>query len=304
MSTEPTVRLPVTAEGTSNAAFEPLDWTLVAFAVTVWGASFLLIAEGLEAMAPGVVAWLRIAFGLLALSLVPTARRTPIARQDLGRVALLGLVWFAIPMTMFPVAEQWVSSSVAGMLNGSLPLFAAIISASLLRRPPGTNQVAGLLVGFLGVVLVSIPSIGGGSRTALGVALVIVAMLSYGVATNVVVPLSQRYGSIAVIWRALMFGLVLTTPYALIGLPHSSIALRPLGAVFVLGAVGTGAAFVVAGTLMSRVGATRGTVIAYIIPVVALVLGVVIRNDHVATVAIVGLGLVLVGAWLTSRSGR
>lgn len=297
-------RLPATAEGTSAAPFEPLDWGLVALAAIIWGASFLLIAEGLETMEPGVVAWLRIAFGFSALALVPAARRSRIDRADLPRVVLVGTVWLAIPMTLFPVAEQWVSSSVAGMLNGSLPLFSAAISAFFLRRAPGRNQLIGIGVGFLGVVAISLPSMDGGSKTALGAGLVIVAMVSYGFAGNLLVPLQQRYGSIAVIWRAQLVGLVLTTPYALTGVGSSSLAWKPLGSVFILGALGTGVAFVAAGTLMGRVGAARGAIVAYLIPVVALILGVLLRDEHVEAIAIAGLGLVLVGAYLTSRAGR
>lgn len=297
-------RLPATAEGSHAAAFTPLDWGLLAVAASVWGASFLLIAEGLESFEPGVVAFGRLALGISALLLVRKARTTRIERGDWPRVVLLGAVWFAVPQTMFPIAEQWVSSAVAGMLNGALPLFAAVVSASLLRRPPGRNQLEGLAVGFAGVVLISLPSLQGGSRTALGAGLVVVALISYAFAGNLVVPLQQRYGAIGVIVRAQAVGLAMTLPYALVGLPESSWAWKPFAAIVVLGAVGTGVAFVAAGTLMGRVGATRGSIIAYLIPVVALVLGVLLRDEHVEAIAVVGLGLVLVGAWRTSRAGR
>jgi drug/metabolite transporter (DMT)-like permease len=297
-------RLPVTAEGRSSAAFDPVDWMLIAVASTVWGASFLLIAEGLESLEPGVAAFGRLAFGFLALSLVPKARRTPIAPADRGRIVVLGLVWLAVPMVLFPVAEQWVSSAIAGMLNGAVPLMAALVASVLLRRAPGRNQLAGLAVGFVGVVAISLPSMQAGSRTALGAALILLAIVSYGFAGNFVVPLQQRYGSLPIIWRAQMFGLLFTAPYALIGLPDSSLAWKPVGAVFVLGALGTGVAFVAAGTLFGRVGATRGSVIGYLIPLVALVLGVAFRNEHVEAIAVAGMVLVLGGAWLTSRAGR
>ena len=297
-------RLPVTAEGRSAAAFEPFDWMLVAIASAVWGASFLLIAEGLESLEPGVVAFGRLAFGFLALSLVPRARRTKIDPVDRPRLVMLGFVWLAVPMMLFPIAEQWLSSAVAGMLNGAVPLVAAVIASLFLRRAPGRNQIAGLVVGFLGVVAISLPSRQAGSRTALGAALELLAVLSYGFAGNVIVPLQQRYGSMPVIWRAQLAGLVFTAPYALIGAPESSLEWRSVGAVVVLGALGTGLAFVAAGTLFGRVGATRGSVIGYLIPVVALVLGVVVRDEHVAALAVGGLVLVLGGAWLTSRAGR
>jgi drug/metabolite transporter (DMT)-like permease len=299
----PAARLPVTAEGRSSAPFEPLDWALIAVASAVWGSSFLLIAEGLETLEPGVVAFGRLAFGFLALSLVPKARRTRIDPVDRPRIVVLALVWLAVPMVLFPIAEQWVSSAVAGMLNGAVPLVAALIASVLLRRAPGRNQVAGLIVGFLGVVAISLPSMQGGSRTALGASLVLLAVVSYGFAGNFMVPMQQRYGSLAIIWRAQMFALVFTAPYAAVGVPDSSLAWKPVAAVVVLGVLGTGLAFVAAGTLFGRVGATRGSVIGYLIPVVALGLGVVFRDEHVAALAVGGLVLVLGGALLTSRSG-
>jgi drug/metabolite transporter (DMT)-like permease len=294
----------VTSEGTSDRSFTPGDWALLAVPAVIWGASFLLIAEGLESFGPGTITWLRVIFGFLALAAFPTSRSVAIDREDVPRIALLGAVWMAIPMSMFPIAEQWISSSVTGMLNGALPLFAAGITCILLRRLPGPNQMAGLAVGFIGVVAISLPSLQGGSRTAIGTSLVMVAMASYGIAGNLVVPLQQRYGSIPVIWRAQAVAIVLTTPYGVVGLWDSHFEWKPFLAILALGAVGTGVAFVLAGTLFGRVGATRGAVIAYLIPVVALILGVVFRDETVELLSIAGLALVIVGAVLTSRPGR
>lgn len=300
----PRGRLVGTAEGTSALPFTPGDWGLLAVPTLVWGSSFLLIAEGLESYEPGTITWLRVILGFVALSVVPAARRTRIDRADWPRVALLGVLWMALPMTMFPLAEQWISSSVVGMLHGSMPLFSASVAAILLARLPARFQLIGLAVGFVGVVAISLPSLQGGSRTALGASLVVVAMVSYGIATNLVVPLQQRYGSVAVIWRSQMVAIALTTPFGLVGVSGSSAELVPTVSIVALGAVGTGFAFIAASTLMGRVGATRGSVLAYLIPVVALVLGVAIRNETVDPVAVVGLVLVLAGAWLVSRAGR
>ena len=209
-------------------------------------------------MEPGVVAFGRLAFGFLALTLVPKARRTKIDPVDRSRIVVLGFVWLAVPMMLFPIAEQWVSSAVAGMLNGAVPLVAALIASVLLRRAPGRNQLAGLAVGFVGVVAISLPSMQGGSKTALGASLVLVAIVSYGFAGNFVVPLQQRYGSLPVIWRAQMAGMVFTAPYALVGVPDSSLAWKPVLAVVVLGALGTGLAFVAAGHSSAESGRRVG----------------------------------------------
>ncbi|MEJ7721928.1 MAG: DMT family transporter [Ilumatobacteraceae bacterium] len=227
----------MTAEGTSSTAFTSADWATLTVTSLIWGASFLFIAEGLEAMEPGVVTALRVGFGCLALTFAPAAR-TPVDREDWPRLLLLGVVWFAIPMTMFPLAEQWISSSVTGMLNGALPIFSTMLAAVLLGRLPGRFQIAGLAIGFAGAVLISVPSLGGGSGSALGVALVIVAVIAYAVAGNLMVPLQQRYGSIPVIWRSMAVGLVVTLPYGLVGLPDSRFEWSPFAAVLVLGNAG------------------------------------------------------------------
>jgi drug/metabolite transporter (DMT)-like permease len=88
------------------------------------------------------------------------------------------------------------------------------------------------------------------------------------------------------------------------GLPSSQAEVAPLLAVFVLGVLGTGIAYLLMGTLVGRVGPTRASFITYIIPVVSLLLGVVFRDDHVAAVALVGVGLVVTGAILAGRQER
>lgn len=297
-------RVALSAEGLSDDPFTVADWTLLAFVSLIWGASFLFIAEGLETMGPGMVVFFRLLFGVAVISLLPAARRTRIHRVDLPRVALIGVVWFAIPQTLFPIAEQWVSSAVAGMLNGALPVFSATFAAVVLRRAPGRSQLRGLAVGAVGIVAIGLPSIEGGSRTIIGVALILGALVCYAVAANLVVPLQQRYGAEPVIWRAQLVALALSVPYAAVDVGDSTLSWTSFGSVFALGALGTGLAFVAASTFMGRVGVTRGSVIAYLIPVVALALGVWLRGEHVDWLQVVGLGLVLVAAWLLSRRGR
>ena len=94
------------------------DWALLVVPGVIWGASFLFIAEGLAAVAPNGVTFTRIAIGFLTLSLFPSARR-PVARADWAGTAALGVLWFAFPLSMFPFAEQHVSSALTGMLNGA-----------------------------------------------------------------------------------------------------------------------------------------------------------------------------------------
>jgi drug/metabolite transporter (DMT)-like permease len=102
----------------------------------MWGASFFLIDLGLDGLHPAPVAWLRLLFGAATLACFPKARRS-VPREEWPLIALLGLVWMGVPFLLFPIAQQWVASSLAGMINGAAPLFTAAIRAIWYRRTPG-----------------------------------------------------------------------------------------------------------------------------------------------------------------------
>ncbi len=280
--------------------FEPLDWGLLLGAATIWGGSFLFMAIGLDAFEPGVVTLLRVGFGALTLALVPAARR-PVPREDLPRIALLGLTWMAFPLTLFPIAQQWIDSSVAGMLNAAMPLLTALIAWGVFHIPTRPRRLFGVGVGMVGIALIGIPEATTAGTNALGVVLVVLAVASYGVAVNIAGPLQQQHGSLPVTARALAFATVLTVPFGAWGVPASSFAWDSLIACFVVGAGGTGVAFAMAATLTGRVGAVRTSIVTYVIPAISIFLGVVFRDETVTVLAIVGTCIVLLGAWLSSR---
>ena len=112
------------------------------------------------------------------------------------RVAFLGVIWAGLPLLLFPVAQQWIDSSVAGMLNGAVPLAGAAWAVVLLRRPLPRVHAVGLLIGFAGVLAISWPQLQGSRATMLGAGLVLLAVILYGLAVNLAVPLQQRHGAL------------------------------------------------------------------------------------------------------------
>ena len=295
--------LPATAHGTSVHAYTLEDWGILALIALIWGSSFLFMEIGLRSFAPGVVTLARIGLGTATLALLARAR-TPVDREDWGRIALLGTVWMAIPLTLFPIAQQWIDSSVAGMINGAMPIFAAAWSAYLLRRLPGWRQMLGIGIGFLGIVLVFLPELQASADTALGALVALFAVTFYGLATNLAVPLQQKYGAAPVVLRAQMVALLLVLPFGLWQLGESTWSWESALAMIPLGILGTGLAIVLMATLAGRVGAPRASIAIYFLPLVAVVLGVVVLGESVAPMALVGVALVLVGAWIASRRER
>jgi len=277
-----------------------MEWALLATVALIWGSSFVFMAIGLDAFRPGVVTLARVALGAFSLALIPKAR-VGVEREDRLRVLGLGIIWIGIPLTIFPIAQQWIDSSVAGMLNGAVPVTSAAWATLLLRRLPGWRQLVGIGVGFVGVIAISAPEVVDSSATALGAMLVIGAVVLYGLSTNLVVPLQQKYGSLPVLFNAQLAALVVVIPFGLIQIPGSEWAWSSALAMIPLGALGTGLAFVLMATLVGRVGGPRGSIAIYFVPVVAIVLGVIVRGDAVEPAAVAGTALVLLGAWIASR---
>jgi drug/metabolite transporter (DMT)-like permease len=292
-----------TTAGTHRGAFTLLDWGLFVGIGLIWGSSFLLIAIGLEAIEPGLITWLRVALGALVLWLVPSAR-SPLGQEDRPRILALSFLWVAVPFTLFPLAQQWISSGLTGLLNGSLPIFATTIGALMLTRLPGPARAIGLAAGFAGVTAIAAPSLAEGSNEALGVVLVLAAVGCYGVAINIAAPLTQRYGSLPVMARMLGLASIWTAPFGLVGLTGSSFAWDAFAAMVALGALGTGIAFVLMGRLVGRVGSSRASFATYLIPVVALLLGALFLDEAVEALSIAGIALVIGGAVLASRRDR
>jgi drug/metabolite transporter (DMT)-like permease len=294
---------PAPAAPSTGDAFTSSDWAIFSAIGLIWGASFLFIAIGLESLEPGVITSLRVVLGAATLAVLPGARLR-LLPEDRVRMATLSIIWVGIPFTLFPLAEQHINSAVAGLLNGAVPMFTALFGVLLFNRRTNGPQLVGLGVGLLGVVLISLPSLTEGSSQALGVGLVLLATLCYGLATNLAAPLQVRYGSRPVMTRMLALAVIWTLPFGIVSVPGSSIELAPLVAVLILGIVGTGLAYLLMGSLVSRVGPTRASFITYLIPGVSLVLGVVFKDDHVAALAVVGVALVIVGAMLAGRQER
>jgi len=267
----------------------------------IWGASFLFIAEGLQAIGPNGIAFVRILIGFVTLACFPGSWKS-VPASDWLAIVVVGTLWMALPLTLFPHAEQHVSSAITGMLNSTVPLFAAIVATLVARQLPPRGVLNGLLVGMLGAALMALPTIREGRSSATGALLILGAVASYGVALNVAGPLQQRNGALPVIWRAQAVALVLTAPLGIPDLARAHWSPLPLLSLIALGALGTGVAYVLLTVATGRVGATRASATNFLIAPVALLLGVTLRGEHVAALAVAGAAVAVTGAWLMQRA--
>ena len=242
-------------------------------------------------------------FGAAVLLFVPSARR-PLPRSTWPALLVVAVAGNTAPAVFFPLAQQRVESSVAGMLNSVGPILVLLLSIAMLRRAPERNQVAGLIVGLCGAVTIAAANLSGADAEPVGLLFVLCAVMGYSLSNNFLPPLAQKYGGAAVMARAMVLSSLLLAPWGAYGMTQSTFAWKSAIAVFILGVFGTGIARSLFATLNGRVGAPRSSLVGYLVPIVAIVLGVVVRDESVGAVELVGTALILGGAMLISRGSR
>jgi drug/metabolite transporter (DMT)-like permease len=286
----------------ASQRFGVVEWALTATVALVWGASFLFIRIGLQTFGSGMVPTMRIAFGMAAIACVPRSH-AKIDTADWPRVALLGLLWLALPFLLYSLAERTVSTAVTGIINGAVPLTTAAVGVVFQRRRPSARRALALVLGFAGVSLVALSASRGAHPTAdaRGILMLVAAITCYGLAMNVMPPLQRRYGAFPVLFRAQMVALVLSLPVAIASLPAAHFAWGALAAMIALGTLGTGLAYVALAVLIGRTDATRGTIGNFFTPIVASLLGATLLHEPLTLAMLAGAALVLAGAYVTSH---
>jgi drug/metabolite transporter (DMT)-like permease len=266
----------------------------------IFGSAFLWIALALRSIDPGTVAFGRVLLGVLALGTVGRARRL-IARMDLPRIVVASFFGMAAPALLFALAEERISSALTGMLISSAPIITAVVTAAATRARPTRRRVVGLMIGFIGIVMLTAPDLSGADAEPLGVTMALAGVVCYAIASMLYAPLQQTYGALPVTLWVLAIATVMLAPLGVIGLSDSTWEATPVLALLVLGIVGTGAAWVLFVVMVGKVGAVRASVIGYVIPIVALLLGVAVLDEHIGGIQVVGVFVALGGGFLVSR---
>lgn len=279
-----------------------LDWLLFGLLGFFWGSSYLFIRIAVEAgLQPFTLVTLRLAIGFLLLaSVVAVARvRLPRDLRTYGHLVMIAILSVALPFSLISWAEQSVASSLAAVINGAIPLLVIVIAAAALPDEPFTlPRVAGLLVGFVGVaILVGFdPGVLAGTSVLPALAL-LGSTTSYAAGGVYARRFLQGVSPMINALFEVAFALVMAAVLALlldggIRLPSRADAIF---SVVWLGLLGSGLAFLIFFRLLGRWGATRTSLVAYVIPVVGLVLGAVVLSEHIDARLILGTALVISG---------
>ncbi len=267
----------------------------------VWGLPYLLIKIAVEDLSVPMVVFGRLFFAAIILMPIVIARRQLGAlRGHMRWVLAFAFVEMTITWWCLTYAETRLTSSLTGLLIATVPLVAAVMAkvAGLDDRLTG-RRLVGLGIGFLGVVAIVGLDISG----AQWLAVLALAITAFGYALGpIIVDLRlSQVPSLPVIAVAITANAVVYAPFAWLQRPTAPVPVGTWVAVIALGLVCTALAFILFFALIAEVGPARTTLITYINPAVAVILGTIVLAEPVTWGLVIGFPLVLIGSWLATR---
>ncbi|RMF52412.1 MAG: DMT family transporter [Chloroflexota bacterium] len=287
-----------------------LNLTLFGLLGLIWGSSFLLIKIGVRELDAFSLVAGRMSIAALAFGILLLLSRQVVARKasDLLKLAIVGLLNSALPFVLIAWSEQWLDSSLAGVLNATTPLFSLIIAHFALADDRITaSKLFGLIIGFFGVIVLALRSADPRHDNPL---LAQLAVLGAGFCYASAAVFVRRYlrGStpIAVAGSSSIFGALLIVPITLLvvnPLPNlSALSAQVALAVIMLGLINTFLAYLIYYRILAAWGASRATMVTYIVPPISVFVGVVFGNERLDLFLLIGAALILSGILFANRA--
>jgi drug/metabolite transporter (DMT)-like permease len=287
------------------------DWLIFLALGFMWGSSYLFIKLAVDSFGTFTLISLRLLIGgallwvVLRLSGVPL----PHERRAYGHLLVMAVINISIPFVLITWAEQSVDSALAAILNSTVPLMVIVLAPIFLHDEPiRINGLAGLAIGFAGVVLIVSPELAAATGTVPGQIALLGSSLSYGIG-NVYARRNVRglHPMIPAVFQVTFALLIVGTLALVVERPWETAHpdAEALFSVVWLGILGSGFAYLAYFRLLSRLGATRTSLVAYLLPVVGIVLGFLVRHEPINATLIAGTALVIGGvALVNGRWGR
>ncbi|RUO35856.1 DMT family transporter [Aliidiomarina sanyensis] len=288
-----------------NQAHPLSSWAKLFLLALVWGSSFWLIKTGLQTFTPTEVAALRLAAAAACLAPFALVRIRRVRKHQWPVLLSVGMTGSLLPAFLFALAQTQIDSGVTGALNALTPLFTLIIGALIFRQVVTGPTVVGLFVGFFGTLLLVLMN-ASGELALNGYALfVVIATVCYGANVNLIRTFLPDQSPLTITGVSLLMVLPVACLY-LLGpaeiMPKltDAQAWGSLVAVIILGVVGTALALILFNHLVQVASTVFASSVTYLIPVVAMTLGV-LDGEMIGVWQITGMGLILLGVWLANR---
>ncbi len=273
-----------------------------------WGPSFLFIKLALNELSPTLLSVFRIGIGALVLNSILLVNRSFLSRKlSFWRdSAIAAFFSVAFPFMLINWGQQYIDSSLGSLLNGTTPFFTVIFSSFLLKGEKiSANKIKGIVLGFVGLIALVLPSMNGGMNAGFwGILAVVLASASYGIGWVWVKKRLTGTPSFQAPATQLLLATLYLLPIAWMTEPSLEVtdwSLVTLISIVSLGTLGTAIAFILYFKLIAQAGASYASMVTYLVPVIGVLLGVLVLNEEVTVWMLVGASLILFGIYLGGK---
>ena len=291
----------------TSRGMTPTEWALLLLLSVLWGSSFLLIKYALKGFQPFSIVLLRVAIASIVLYIVIRIQGKSLPKdKKLWRdFIVIALFNNAIPFSIIMWAETHISSGLASVLNASAPLWGVILALALRTEHVDWKRILGVVLGFSGVIVM----IGMGSLQGLGVNILaqvgmLVVTLCYALAGNYTQRVKQLDSTVIATGQVICSTIIMLPVVLLIDRPWMQAPPPAVSwfAVVGLGLLGTAAAYLIYFRLLTEAGTNNALLVTFLIPINAVILGIVVLHESFAPYQFIGMALILLS--LVAVDGR
>ncbi|WP_025273403.1 DMT family transporter [Haloglycomyces albus] len=270
---------------------------------SIWGSAFMWVEISLEGFTPMQITFIRLGLGALALITVLAAMRMrlPSGWRTWGHLAIAALFGNVIPYSLFALGQETVPSSIAGVVNASTPLWTALLTILAYRKgSDAKSNGLSLLIGFAGVLLIYSPWNQGTFLFSWGALYCLGATVSYAISYLYIGRFLAKEKSkvIPMATGQMTCAAIIAIPVAAFSNWSLDIPLSAVGAVSILGILSTGLAYILNYRIITDDGPTAASIVSYLLPAVAVILGVALLREPILLQVALGLALIFIAMWL------
>ena len=279
------------------------DWILLTALAAIWGSAFMFIKISAVVFGPILLLTLRLLIaGLIFMPLLLQKKKRLLFKSYLPAIIIIAIVSNAIPFTMFAYASLGATSNMLGILNGTTAFLTTVIAYFWLKESVTSKQIIGLLLGFIGVLILVNPS--NGSTTLIASLCAMIGSSCY--AFNAVY--LQKYHSnsdkkVLIGW-SMLFGGIFMIPLASFNLPNSMPDINSILALLWLAVISTGVGYLGYVRLIDRIGAVKTVTLTYLLPVFSIIWGAIFLQEQITFIILGGFMFVMMGMYFANTSKK
>jgi drug/metabolite transporter (DMT)-like permease len=279
------------------------DWILLTALAAIWGSAFMFIKISAVDFGPILLVTLRLLIaGLVFMPFLLRKKKRSLFRAYLPSILIIAIVSNAIPFTMFAYASLGATSNMLGILNGTTAFLTTIIAYFWLKEAVSSKQIIGLLLGFVGVLILVNPS--NGSTTLIASMCAMIGSLCYAFNAAYLQKYHSNSDKIVLIGWSMLFGGFFMIPLASFNLPNSMPDTNSILALFWLAVISTGVGYLAYVRLIDRIGAVKTVTLTYLLPVFSIIWGAIFLKEQITFFIFGGFIFVMMGMYFANTSNK